>query len=105
MNRSDFQELAELHLQHAKALLDAQLYSGAYYMCGYGIEFAWERLIKAAGIESEFSAARAADEDLNVNWDDVVKSWWPDSRYEQRTQREARALLTAVADPNKRMRC
>jgi hypothetical protein len=33
VNRSDFQALAGLHLQHAKALLDAQLHSGAYYMC------------------------------------------------------------------------
>jgi hypothetical protein len=40
VNRSDFQELAELHLQHARALLDAQLYSGAYYMCGYVVECA-----------------------------------------------------------------
>jgi hypothetical protein len=35
MNRS---ELAEGHLRHAKALMDAQLYSGAYYICGYVIE-------------------------------------------------------------------
>jgi HEPN domain len=45
VNRSDFQDLAELHLQHAKALLDAQLYSGAYYMCGYVIECALKACI------------------------------------------------------------
>jgi hypothetical protein len=39
VNRSDFRELAELHLQHAKALLDAQLYSGAYYVCGYVVGY------------------------------------------------------------------
>jgi HEPN domain-containing protein len=45
MNRSDFQELAELHLRHAHALLDAQLYSGAYYMCGYVVECALKACI------------------------------------------------------------
>lgn len=128
MNRNDFQELAELHLQHARALLDAQLYSGAYYMCGYVVECAlkacickktnqfdfyrspdesrdawshdFQKLVRAAGLESEFRAARAADEDLNVNWDNVGKNWSPDSRYERRTQREAGTLLAAVADPD-----
>jgi hypothetical protein len=127
LNRSDFQELAELHLLHAKALLDAELYSGAYYICGYVIECAlkacickktnqfdfypspdesraawshdFEKLIKAAGLVREFEAARAGDEDLNVNWDNVV-NWSAESRYEQRTQREARALQAAVADPD-----
>jgi hypothetical protein len=45
VNRSNFQQLAELHLQHAKALLDAQLYSGAYYMCGYVVECALKACI------------------------------------------------------------
>ena len=40
MNRNDFQQLAEDHLRHAKALLDAELYSGAYYICGYEVECA-----------------------------------------------------------------
>jgi hypothetical protein len=128
LNRSDFQELAELHLLHAKALLDAELYSGAYYICGYVIECALKacickktnqfdfypspdesraawchdfgKLIKASGREGEFHAARAADPDLEVNWDNVVQSWSPESRYEQRTQREARSLLASVADPD-----
>jgi hypothetical protein len=34
MNRNDFQQLADDHLRHAKALLDAELYSGAYYIYG-----------------------------------------------------------------------
>jgi hypothetical protein len=34
MNRNDFRQLADDHLRHAKALLDAELYSGAYYICG-----------------------------------------------------------------------
>jgi hypothetical protein len=127
VNRSDFQELAELHLQHAKALLDAQLYSGSYYMCGYVVECApkacickkttqfdfypspdesraewshdFKKLIKAAGLESDFDASRAADRDLDVNWESV-ENWSPHSRYEPRGQQEAQALFTAITDPD-----
>jgi hypothetical protein len=38
LNRSDFQQLAELHLQHGKILLDASLYSGSWYISGYAVE-------------------------------------------------------------------
>jgi len=38
MNRADFQTLANLHLKHADALLQAQLFAGAYYMSGYAVE-------------------------------------------------------------------
>jgi HEPN domain-containing protein len=45
MNRGDFQELAELHLANAKTLLEARLYAGAYYMCGYVVECALKACI------------------------------------------------------------
>ena len=124
MNNSDFQELAELHLQHAKALLEARLYSGAYYMCRYVVECAlkacickrtgefpspdesrdaWShdylKLIKVSGLGSEFNEARAADRDLDVNWKSV-ENWSPSSRYEVKSQEDARALLAAVSDPD-----
>jgi HEPN domain-containing protein len=127
VNKSDFEELAELHLQHAKALLDAQLYSGAYYMCGYAVECAlkacickktnqfdfhpspdesraaWShdfgKLIKAAELEREFNAARTADRDLDVKWESV-ENWSPSSRYEPHGQQEAQLILDAVADPD-----
>jgi HEPN domain-containing protein len=128
VNRADFQELAELHLQHARALLDAKLYSGAYYMCGYVVECAlkacickrtkefdfyrspdesrdawshdFRKLIRAAGLESELNAARAADPDLNVNWESVANNWSSDSRYEPHGQQEAQLLLDAIVDPD-----
>ena len=127
VNRSDFQELAEVHLLNAKALLDAQLYSGAYYMCGYVVECglkacickktsqfdfypkprdyskAWshdiESLVAVAGLESEFKAARRADPVLDVNWKSA-ETWSPDSRYDSRSQQEARALFAAISDPD-----
>jgi HEPN domain-containing protein len=38
MNRIDFQQLAELRLKEAKALLAAGFPEGAYYLAGYAIE-------------------------------------------------------------------
>ena len=125
MNRSDFQELAELHLQHAKALIDARLYSGAYYMCGYAIECAlkaciarrtnqfdfpdkrlansaWTHdlveLAKVSGLKPDFDAAKQGDHLLGDNWQ-AVDGWSETSRYETHLQHEAEALLTAVSDP------
>jgi len=54
MNRSDFQQLAEDHLRHGKALLDAGLYSGAYYMCGYVVECALKACICKRTKEFDF---------------------------------------------------
>ena len=127
MNRSDFQQLAEDHLRHAKALLDAQLYSGAYYICGYVVECAlkacickktnqfdfhpspeasraawshdFEKLIRAADLESEINAARELDRALDVKWESV-ENWSPHSRYEPHGQPEAQLILDAVADPD-----
>lgn len=107
--------------------MDAKLYSGAYYMCGYVVECAlkacickntkqfdffvspekargawshdFDKLMKAAGLESEFSAARAADTQLDLNWKSV-ENWSPDSRYEQQDQQTAGELLAAVSDPD-----
>jgi hypothetical protein len=126
VNRNDFQELAELHLQHAKALLDAQLYSGAYYICGYVIECAlkacicsrtnefdfyvhpdlarkaWSHrfasLIEVSGLEEEVEAARQADAALELKWVEV-DNWSEGSRYERHRQDEAEDLFAAVCDP------
>jgi HEPN domain-containing protein len=127
VNRSDFQELAELHLQHAKALLDAQLYSGAYYMCGYVVECAlkacicrktnqfdfyprpeeardawthkFTKLIGVSDLDEEFEAARRSDVALDVNWKEV-DDWAESSRYEPRGQKKAEELFAAVSDPH-----
>ena len=126
MNRSDFQELAELHLLHAKALLDGQLYSGAYYICGYTVECAlkaciarqtnqfdfpekkavdaaWThelgKLLKVSGLEPDFNAEAEEDDLLYSNWQ-LVKEWTERTRYERRGQREAEDLMAAVSDPD-----
>ena len=126
MNRSDFQELAELHLQHARALLDAQLHSGAYYMSGYVIECAlkacickrtkefdfyprpkeaqkaWghdrKDLIGLADLVEKIDEDRRTDGTLNIYWKEV-ETWTVESRYERHSQREAKDLYDAVSHP------
>jgi HEPN domain-containing protein len=127
MNRSDFQELAQEHLRHAKALLDAGLYSGAYYMCGYVVECAlkacickgtgsydfyphptdakkaWSHkfkdLIGLTEVSGKIKQERRGDNTLHVYWK-VVEGWSAESRYDKRPrQREAEDLFTAVSDP------
>jgi HEPN domain-containing protein len=126
MNRDDFRRLSEVHLEHAQVLLNAGLYSGAYYICGYVVECAlkacicgrtsqfdffshpevarkaWSHrfvnLIEVSGLEEDFTAARKADRALDVNWKSV-DDWSEDSRYEPRGQKEAEGLLAAVSDP------
>jgi hypothetical protein len=127
VNRSDFQELAELHLRHAKALLDAQLYSGAYYMCGYVVECALNACICRKTNQFDFylspEESRAAwSHDLgncssplrwtvslalparligilDINWESV-EDWSPDSRYQPQGRLGAHALYTAITDPD-----
>jgi HEPN domain-containing protein len=126
VNRNDFQELAELHLKHARALLDAGLYSGAYYMCGYVVECAlkacickstdqfdfhpgldyarkawshkFDDLIGLAELRGMFETDRKTDKSLDIYWR-VVAGWNENSRYSPRGEREAKDLLTAVSDP------
>ena len=126
MNRNDFQQLAEDHLRHAKALLDAGLYSGAYYICGYAVECslkacicsgtsqfdfyahpdiarrAWSHkfanLIDVSGLEEEFKAARLNGSILDVDWKNV-EAWSEESRYDKRLQKDVEDLYSAISDP------
>jgi hypothetical protein len=45
MNRTDFQQLAELRLREAEALLAAGLPDGAYHLAGYSVECALKACI------------------------------------------------------------
>jgi hypothetical protein len=109
LNRGDFQELAEDHLRHAKALLDAELYSGAYYMCGYAIECALKACIARRTNQFDFPDKRFANsvwthdlaecDALRGKWQ-TVDYWSEDSRYEPRAQKAAADLFSAVADPD-----
>jgi hypothetical protein len=130
MNRGDFQQLAEEHLRHAKALLDAGLYSGAYYMCGYVVECAlkacicrktnqfdfypkptvsrdawsheFEKLIALADLGPKIDQERRNDNRLEVNWR-TVGDWEPKSRYDQHPKQEAEDLMPP--SPIRRTEC
>jgi len=107
--------------------LDAGLYSGAFYICGYVVECAlkacicrktnqydfypkpeesknawshdFKKLIKVSDLDSEINAARQSDLDLDVNWKSV-EGWRTESRYEARGQQEAWALFDAISNPD-----
>lgn len=126
MNRADFQNLAEVFLQEAKTLLDADQFGGAYYLAGYAVECALkacickqtkeydfppnrnlvnecyshniETLLKVAGLTTAKEIACATDPILKDNWR-LAFAWNEQSRYIRRGEAEARLLYPAVADP------
>jgi HEPN domain-containing protein len=54
------------------------------------------KLVSLAGLEAEFGAARGQNPALEANWG-TTKDWKETSRYELRTETEARALYEAVS--------
>lgn len=111
MNRSDFQQLADVRIDEAGVLLAQGKYDGAYYLAGYAVECGLkaciarltsqddyppkpkfihdyysheiDRLVKIAGLTAQRDADAAADPELQANWE-VVKDWSEESRYGRR---------------------
>lgn len=110
----------------AEALLAAGRWSAVYYLTGYAVEcglkacvlayvertgaifldrkFAekcWthdvESLVKAADLEATRGLDVATNPALRANWA-RVKDWSETSRYQQKTEAEARLLFEAVAE-------
>ncbi len=54
------------------------------------------KLVSLAGLEADFGAARGANPALDVFWS-TAKEWKETARYEEKTEREARALYEAVS--------
>jgi len=128
MDKGDFQWLARLRLEEAKALHAAGKYDGAYYLAGYAVECALkaciakrtraeefppkpkvvqdyyvhdlEKLIKAAQLEQPLQVRLQADARFNQNWT-TVKLWNEDKRYESHTTEPiAQELIGAIEDPS-----
>lgn len=127
MTRADFQQLADIRIDEAAALLAAQKWDGAYYLAGYAVECAlkaciakqtmqydfpperksWEdcythdleKLLKRAGLEFQRDQNAASDKEFQENWF-VVKDWNESMRYRRKTQAEAEKLYNAIADQN-----
>ena len=127
MNRTEFQELAELRIAEAGALLRRRppMPDGAYYLAGYAVECALKaciaklvglhdfpdkqladksythdvtKLLLAAGLEAEFKAAIALNEEFEENWN-TVRGWSERSRYERHSVEAAKELFAAITDP------
>lgn len=126
MNRPELQKLAEDRVLEAQALLDAEHWSGAYYLVGYAVECGlkacvlayvgntgaifqdrkfsekcWthdvEELVKLAGLERERGLDISKNSALGVNWL-IVKDWSEAARYQSWTEPQARKLFEAITN-------
>jgi hypothetical protein len=66
VNRGDFQQLAELRLREAEALVAAGLWDGAYYLAGYAVECGLKACILAR-VEREGVLFDAGNRDFSKN--------------------------------------
>ena len=124
MNRSDFKRLTKIRLREARTLLRAGLFEGAYYLCGYAIEYVLKAciakqtrrydfpdkdrvnkshvhdlvdLVRLGGVKLELDAETQLDSTFRANWN-VVKDWSEKSRYGYPSEQEAHDLYTATAN-------
>ncbi len=124
MNRTQLQLLAEERVRDAEALLNAGQWSGAYYLAGYAVECGLkaciakltnhhdfpdkekanqsnshkiEVLVEIAGLTLQRNTDRAANPALGANWL-LVGDWNEKTRYEFKTELQARNLFVAVTD-------
>ena len=126
MDRKDLRALSRIRLSEAKALLNAGLPDGAYYLAGYAVECALkaciaketqrhefpdqkrvnasythnlEKLLETARLQDELRAAARADPQFRKHWNDV-QEWSEQSRYGKHSQERARDLIEAIGDRN-----
>src|SRR5437660_4230643 len=125
MNRFDLQKMAEERVADASALLDAERYQAAYYLCGYAIECALkaciarktrefdfpdrklvndsyvhdvERLLRVAGLDQLLEEEGRHNGAFAGNWI-IVQDWSEASRYDASiTPAETSDLFLAVTD-------
>jgi HEPN domain-containing protein len=122
LNRTDFQQLAELRLREAEALLAAGLPDGAYYLAGYSVECALKaciakrtqlhdfpekklvndshthnlkELLRLAELKTELDSVLDADPEMRSNLE-TVQDWSETARYQRKTVLDTIALLTAI---------
>lgn len=124
MNKSDLEELAEVRIREARALLDARMPDGSYYLAGYAVECALkaciagrtkqydfpdkkfahdcythqiDKLVKLADLEVLRASDANADPALATNWQ-LVKDWSERVRYERKSLADAQDLYDAVTE-------
>ena len=126
MDRKDLRALSRVRLSEARALLNAGLPDGAYYLAGYAVECALKAciaretqryefpekkrvnashthdladLVKVAELQDALQAAIKSDPAFRQYWSDV-QSWSEQSRYGKHSEDSARELIQAVGDRN-----
>ena len=124
MDRSDFQQLAEIRAKEAQSLFDQEQYDGAYYLAGYAVECALKAciakrmrqyefpdknlankvfthnlasLVQLASLEIELGTATQSNPDLGKNWN-TAKDWSEEARYDRYVRQKAKDLVIAVLD-------
>jgi HEPN domain-containing protein len=105
VNQADLQELAEVRIREARALLRSEWYDGAYYLAGYAVECALKACIAKNTNAGDFPDQKLAQqsnthdltkllgvarlerhlpkqpEQVKINWA-IVKDWSVLQRYE-----------------------
>lgn len=126
MDRKDLRALSRVRLSEARALLNAGLPDGAYYLAGYAVECALKaciaketqryefpekkrvnashthdlkELVRIAELQSALRAAGNNDPLLLKYWD-VVQLWSEQSRYARNSAERTRTLIKAISDRN-----
>jgi HEPN domain-containing protein len=125
MDRAQLQQLAELRVQDAEALLTVSRWDAAYYLLGYAIECAlkacvakqfrlhevpdkelvnsfythsFDRLLAISGVKSNLEIRRKVDTSFGENWN-TVRDWSETVRYEVgKTEAVARGMYEAVTN-------
>ena len=130
MDRAFWRKLADDRVDDARVLLAGDRWSVAYHVAGYAVECGlkacvlaylethidiifrekrfsekcWTHELKAlvelAALDANLEADMTGNPILRGNWG-VAKDWKETSRYEEKTEREARTLFEAVTnEPN-----
>jgi HEPN domain-containing protein len=122
MNRTDLQDVAVRRIEAAESLLGSGHWDSAYYLAGYAVECGLKaciarqfrendfpdkktvvdsythdlsKLVKIANLERDFRSSATGSDDFKLNWA-TVKDWSEDSRYERRSEAEAKSLVAAI---------
>ena len=125
MDRTSLQQLAELRLKDAEALLTAGQWEAAYYLLGYCVECALkacvakqfrlhevpdkklvnsfythrlDELLTISGVKSDMEIHAKADSNFEINWN-TVRDWSESARYEiGSTEAVAQGMYDAVTN-------
>ena len=126
MNRTELIKLSRTRIKEAKLLLDNGEYSGAYYIAGYSIECALkaciakkttrhefpdknfvnkiythnlEQLMSSSELKTTLDSEMRTNSGLAANWS-TVKDWSEKSRYELKSEIQARDLYQSIVSRN-----